>query len=188
VFDLQHPHAVHLPFRGILGEDFLSKFDVLIDNDHNLLCLDDSFGSAAHVSGPHIALEAAPPAARGVQAPRSLIVAARLSAATRPVRLKLDSGTNGSFLFNTARYMPVQFLRNISLRGIGLDGAQRSYATLPLQDLEIGGLEMPKVAFFTFAGENPDSSPTEFDGMLATRLFRRVFICHTDHFAVFEPW
>lgn len=185
VLDLQHPDGVDLHVRGVLGEDFLSKFDVLIDYDHSLLCLDDSSRMAAQVKGRHIALEPAPDA-HGAHAPRSLILVAHLSAATRSVRLKLDSGTNASFLFNTARYMPVQFLRNISLPGIGLDGAQRSYATLPLQDLEIAGLEMRRVAFVTFAGPNPDSSPTEFDGMLATRLFRRVFICPTHNFVVVD--
>jgi hypothetical protein len=28
---------------------------------------------------------------------------------------------------------------------------------------------------------------TEFDGLLTTDLFRRVFISHADHFAVLEP-
>src|ERR1700754_3188111 len=54
VFDIQNPHSVDLHFRGVLGEDFLSQFDMLIDNDHNLLCLDDSSAMAADVKGPHI--------------------------------------------------------------------------------------------------------------------------------------
>src|SRR5438270_7427160 len=60
VFDFQNPHSVDLHFRGVLGEDFLSQFDMLIDNDHNLLCLDDSATMRADVKGPHIALLTAP--------------------------------------------------------------------------------------------------------------------------------
>src|SRR6266568_3577850 len=57
VFDFQNSHSVDLHiFRGVLGEDFLGEFDVLIDNAHNLLCLDDSSAMAADVKGPHIAL------------------------------------------------------------------------------------------------------------------------------------
>src|SRR5438270_10320497 len=187
VFDFQNPHAIDLRYRGVLGEDFLSQFDMLIDNEHNLLCLDDSSAMAADIKGPHIALAAPVQAANGMPALRSLIMAARLSDGTRPVRLKLDSGTNVSFLFNTARYMPPELLRSISLLGGGLDGAQHSYATMPLQDLQIGPLKIPRVSFFTFAGDRKDSSPTAFDGMLSTGLFRRVFICHTHHFVVLDP-
>jgi aspartyl protease len=187
VFELQNPHFVDLHYRGVLGEDFLSQFDMLIDIDHNLLCLDDSSAMAADVKGPHIALEAPARAANGMPALRSLIITARLSDGTRPVRLKLDSGTNVSFLFNTARYMPPELLRSISMLGGGLDGAQHSYATMPLQDLQIGPLKIPRVSFFTFAVTRKDSSPTDFDGMLSTGIFRRVFICHTHHFIVLDP-
>ena len=184
VFDIKNPQSVDLNFRGVLGEDFLSQFDILIDNDHKLLCLDDSSAMAAHVEGPHIALAAPAQAANGMPALRSLIMTAVLSDGTRPVRLKLDSGTNVSFLFNTARYMPLELLRSVSMLGGGLDGAQHSYATMPLQDLQIGPLKIPRVSFFTFAGARRDSSPTDFDGMLSMGLFQSVFICHTHHFVV----
>jgi hypothetical protein len=183
VFDIQNPQSADLHFRGILGEDFLGQFDILIDNDHNLLCLDDSSAMATDVKGPHIALEAQPPAANGMPTLRSPIITARLSDGSRPVRLKLDSGsTNVSFLFDTARYLPLAFLRSPSFLGAGLDGAQHPYATMPLQDLHIGPLEIPRVSFFTLSGARKD-----FDGLLSTGLFRRVFICHTRHFVVLDP-
>jgi hypothetical protein len=83
--------------------------------------------------------------------------------------------------------MPLELLRSTSLLGGGLDGAQHSYATMPLQDLQIGPLKIPRISFFTFAGARKDSSVTEFDGLLSTGLFRRVFICHTHHFVVLDP-
>jgi hypothetical protein len=187
VFDFQNPHSVDLHFRGVLGEDFLGQFDVLIDNAHKLLCLDDSSAMAADVKGPHIALVALAQAASGMPAFRSLIIEARLSDGTRPVRLKLDSGTNVSFLFNTPQYMPRELLRNTSMHGGGFDGAQHRYLTLPLQDLQTGPLEISRVSFFTFADAKKDSSPKEFDGMLSTGFFRRVFMCHTHHFVVLDP-
>ena len=187
VFEFQNPHSVDLHFRGVLGEDFLSQFDMLIDNDHNLICLDDSAGMRADVKGPHIALLAPARAANGMPALMSLIIVARLSDGERPVLLKLDSGTNVSFLFNTYRYIPLGLLRSTSLLGGGLDGAQHPYAAMPLQDLKIGPLEISRVSFLTFADSKQDPGITG-DGMLATRLFRRVFICHTHHFAVLESW
>jgi hypothetical protein len=187
VFEFQNPHSIDLHFRGVLGEDLLGQFDMLIDNDYKLLCLDDSAGMRADVKGPHIALLKPARAATGMPALMSLIIAARLSDGERPVLLKLDSGTNVSFLFNTYRYIPLGLLRSTSLHGGGLDGAQHPYAAMPLQDLKIGPLEIPRVSFLTFADSKQDSGITG-DGMLATGLFRRVFICHTHHFAVLESW
>jgi len=190
VFDFQNSHSVDLHlFRGVLGEDFLGEFDMLIDNAHNLLCLDDSPAMAADIKGPHIALMAPARTTNGTPALRSLIIAARLSDGTRLVRLKLDSGTNVSFLFYTARYMPLELLARTSLLGGGLDRAQRPVSTMPLQDLQIGSLEFPKVSFFTYADSSEGLSRTSaYDGLLTLGIFRRVFICHAHHFAVFEPW
>ena len=189
VFDFQNSHSVDLHlFRGVLGEDFLGEFDMLIDNAHNMLCLDDSSAMAADVKGPHIALMAPARATNGMPALRSLIIAARLSDGTRPVRLKLDSGTNVSFLFYTARYMPLELLTRTSLLGGGLDRAQRPVSTMPLQDVQIGSLEFPKVSFFTYA-DSPEglSRTSAYDGLLTLGIFRRVFICHTHHFVVLDP-
>ena len=190
VFDFQNSHSADLHFfRGVLGEDFLGEFDMLIDNAQNLLCLDDSSAMAADVKGPHIALMASARATNGMPALRSLIIAARLSDGTRPVRLKLDSGTNVSFLFYTARYMPLELLARTSSLGGGFDRAQRRVSTIPLQNLQIGSLEFPRVSFFTYADSSEGASRTPaYDGLLTLGIFQRVFICHAHHFAVFEPW
>jgi hypothetical protein len=188
VFDFKNSHSVDLHFRGVLGEDFLSQFDMLIDNAHSLLCLDDSSAMAADVKGPHIALVAPAQTDNGMPVFRSLIIAARLSDATRPVRLMLDSGTNASLLFDTPKYMPPGSIRSGSLLGDGLNGAQRLFSTFPPQDLKIGPLEFPNVSFSTFADSHKDSRKSAYDGLLTLELFRRVFICHANSFAVFEPW
>lgn len=97
VYDLQKLKSADLQIQGILGEDFLEHFDMLIDNAHRLLCLDDSTTMRAGVHGSHIALLA--PAQEPAREPSlsSLIVSAHLSDGMRPVRLKLDSGTNSPF-------------------------------------------------------------------------------------------
>lgn len=144
VFDFQDSHSVDLrSFRGVLGEDFLSRFDILIDYGQSLLCLDESSAMAAEVKGPHIPLKEPARTPNGIPALRSLIITASLSDATRPVRLKLDSGTNVSFLFYAARYMPLELLQRTSLLGGGSDGAQRPVSTMPPQDLQANVLIHP---------------------------------------------
>jgi hypothetical protein len=180
VYDLQKLHI-----RGILGEDFLEHFDMMIDNVHGLVCLDDSAAMRADVRGPHAELMTPSEREGGLVVPNLIIVEARLSDATRPVRLMLDSGANGAILFNTLEYLAPSRIGD--LQGTGVDGKQLIFSALPPQKLKIGSLELSGVPFFTLAGTQKDARAKGFDGVLMLGLFRRVFIAHADHFAVLEP-
>ena len=187
MYDLQHLEAAHQAVRGILGEDFLEHFDMLIDNAHSLLCLDDSDRMRADLKGPHIALQRLAQGANSSSLPEMLIISAHLSDGMRPVRLKLDSGTDTSFLYNTSEYMALAQPRGASFLGRGAGGAQRTFAALPPQDIRVGSVQFSRVPFVTFAGTRKDSRAVDFDGLLSLSQFRRIFICHSDHYAVLEP-
>ena len=187
VYDLQNLRSADLHIQGILGEDFLEHFDVLIDNAHSLLCLDNSAAMRTAVKGPHIPLVASAEPEDVVALPSLLIIPVRLSDGVRPVRLLLDSGTNAPILYNTPEYMALPPSQDAVLRGDGVDGAQRIFSALPPQDVKIGSLELSRVPFFSLAGTQKDALVKGFDGVLPTGLFRRVFIDHADHFAVLEP-
>ena len=187
VYDLPNLQASGLNIQGVLGEDFLEQFDMLIDNAHNLLCLDNSTAMREAVKGQHVAI--LPPAQTqgNAQLPSPLIVSVRLSDGMRPLRLMLDSGTNLSFLYNTSEYMALGLYRGASLRG-GAGAHQRTFTALPPQSVKIGSVELARVPFVTTAGVQNDRRTSDFDGLLTLGLFRRVFIDHSDHFAVLEPW
>jgi hypothetical protein len=187
VYDLKKLRSIDLSIRGILGEDFLEHFDMLIDNAHSLLCLDDSAAMREDVKGQHIPLVAPTQTADDAQLPKSLIIAARLSDGMRPVRLKLDSGTNTPFLYGPSQYLAIGLARGASWHGREADGTQRAFIALPLQDVRIGPLELSKVSFLTLAGVQKDLRNSNFDGLLTLGLFKRILICHTDHFVVLEP-
>ena len=51
VYDLKNLQATGLDIQGVLGEDFLEQFDMLIDNAHRLLCLDDAGTMRTEVKG-----------------------------------------------------------------------------------------------------------------------------------------
>jgi hypothetical protein len=186
VYDLQNLQATGLNIQGVLGEDFLERFDMLIDNAHSMLCLDDSNAMRAEVKGSHVAL--VDPAQKANGSPSSLIVVAKLTDGMRPVRLKLDSGSNVPFLYNTADYMALGLFHGASLHGGGANGTQRSFTALPLQDVKMGSVEVSKVPFITLAGAQKDTRTSDFDGLLTMGLFKRVFVDHADHFAVLDPW
>ena len=186
VYDLANLQATGLNIQGVLGEDFLEQFDLLIDNAHSLVCLDDAGAMRAEVKGQHVPL-LAPTATDDRTVPNSLIVSVSLSDGMRPVRLKLDSGANVSFLYSVSDYMALGAFRGMSLQGGGANGARRGFAALPAQNMKIGSVEISRVSFVTMTGSHRDSRTSSFDGLLSMGLFRRVFINHAEHFAVLDP-
>lgn len=187
VYDLGHMRSIDLHVRGIVGEDFLAHFDMLIDNAHNLLCLDDSGAMRRNIKGQHVDL-LMPDKAGSTQLTRTLIVTARVSNGKRPLRLKLDSGTNAAILYDTPRFLAVGSFQMASLHGAGTNGMRLQYAALPPLDVKIGSLEMDKVSFLTPAGGERNPAIEEIDGLMGVGHFRRVFIDHADRFAVLEAW
>jgi hypothetical protein len=185
VYDLRGLHSIDLHIQGVLGEDFLEHFDVLIDNAHSQLCLDNSSAMCADVGGPRTALVTPAEVADGFVLPNLIIVEARLSDGTRPVRLMLDSGANGAILFNTPEYLGTP--QRGYLLGTGVDGRQLIFSALPPQHVKIGSLELSGVPFVALPGTHKDSRAKGFDGVLTLGLFERIFICHADHFIVLEP-
>ena len=145
-------------------------------------------GHDAHqVKGTHVPLEIPASTTDDATLPKPLIVVTRLSDGRRPIRLKLDSGTNISFLYNTDEYMALGLFRGASLHG-GASGSQRTFMALPPQNVRIGSVEIQKVPFTTLVGAQKDSRTSNFDGLLTMGLFRQIFIDHADHFAVLQPW
>lgn len=183
VYSLRDLRSINVEVRGILGEDFLQHFDMLIDNVHQMLCLNETGALRTAVKGAHIPLLTAPQAN---VPPNSLVLAVSLSEVRRPLKLKLDSGANAPFLYDAAQYMGVTQLRGVSLRGSGTDGFQRSFVALPAQNVKIGSVDLERVPFFTTNGGRKGARTSEIDGLLTMGLFRRVFICHEEHFAVLE--
>ena len=186
VFDLAIPQGATRELRGVLGEDFLEQFDLLIDNAHSMVCLDETGRMRGEMKGRHVELLGA--AAKGDDLAHSLIVSAKLTDGMRPVRLKLDSGTNVPFLYNTSDYMALGLYHGAALRGGGANGSQRTFTALPAQGVKIGSVDIGKVTFITLAGAKKDSRTSDFDGLLTTGMFKRIMIDHANHFAVLEAW
>jgi len=183
-FDVQNIRPRYPNLRGVLGEDFLLQFDMLIDNDHRMLCLDDSTALRVALKGPRIAPEINS-ATRHIPY-NSLIFAVRLSDASRPIRLQLDSGANESVLYNAAsQFKPIDLINlGGTLRGSGANGSEAAYVALPAQDVKIGREQLLNVPFF--APTKDISNTSDFDGLLPMRLFQRVFISRGEQYAILE--
>jgi hypothetical protein len=189
IHDIAQLKAADSRIRGILGENFLEHFDLLIDNRQHVLCLDDSKTLALAVKGEHVALEEPHGSEDDLPFTRPIIVAARLSAShMAPVLLRLDSGSNAPVL-----YTADPSIRKVSTSGAPLlkrivNAVEQVFAVLPAQDLQVGPQSIRQVSFvlpMNSIGNGP--APRE-DGLLPTLVFRRVFISYADRYAVLESW
>jgi hypothetical protein len=174
--------------RGILGENFLERFDLLIDYARGIVCLDDTKELQAKVKGERIALASPPNPEHKLPFTQPLIVPVRVDSIGRgALRLQLDSGINAPLLFD-AKKLHTALLARATLSGKGTDGAVHAYTVLPPQDIQVGPHSLHQVSFLAPTAAGKDIPSTEIDGVLPTALFQRVFISSADHFAILEPW
>jgi predicted aspartyl protease len=160
--------------RGVLGEDFLQNFDVLIDYRHQVLQLEAGSGSLAQtLSGEHLPVQLTG-VLGGKPTPRRLIVSGRMTEfGDAPRSLVLDSGTNYLVLFQ-ADAGPGSSDRHTSV------GAA---ATRMVQHLYLGGKQFANVTAIVPSRHGDVDS----DGLVPTSLFQSIFISHEGRFAILNP-
>ena len=170
--------------RGVLGNNFLSRFDLLIDNSHRMLCFDDSRRMQQSLRGERVPiLSAAAPNTSSASA-QAILVAVHLPDDSKQGSvLRLDSGSNVPLL-----YVDHQARTSARVQGstIGKQ-AQFVYAYAPERNVRLGAQKEMQIAFATPAGNGHLYSKTGEDGVLPTTLFKRVFISAADHFVMFDP-
>lgn len=177
--------------RGILGDSFLEHFDLLIDNRHKILCLDDTNSMALAFKGDHIGL--ANPLGPNSDLPftRPLIIAARIAGSSdNQMLLRLDSGSNAAVL-----YSPTPRLLNTggesgstSTLARVVNGNNQGFQVLPALDLHIGKHTVPQVIFAVPRNSVGRGPAAREDGILPTMAFQRVLISSAGHFAAMESW
>ena len=175
--------------RGILGLNFLEHYDLLIDYEHRILCLDNTGQMQQKVKGARIALAPSPYAERYLPFTQLLIVPARVPGIARePQLFALDSGADVPVLFKAGgRSMSASFITS-PVRRHQADEVVQGLAVLPPLDMKVGASSLHQISFVTpvAAGKEIPVKP-DIDGLLPTSLFRSAFISYADHFAILEP-
>jgi hypothetical protein len=189
VQDLSQVQQADPRIRGILGENFLEHFDLLIDYEHRILCLDETKEMQQKVKGERIALTPPPHADEYRPFTLPMIVAIRVSGILdRPLLLQLDSGIDVPLLFECGKQLP--HLQAVgATRGHGdADEVTQAFAVLMPQDVKVGRHWFRQISFVTpvASGREIPVKP-DVDGVLPTILFRSAFISYADRFAVLEP-
>jgi hypothetical protein len=186
--DLGPIQAADPRIRGVIGENFLAHFDVLIDYAHRLLCLDEANLMQRELRGERISLVPSKHRENEVPFSERLVISVNLSdTGTRQILLQLDSGSDGPILYSGNQESEEPLLKRAKTRGAEADEAHRAFAILPPQDMRIGTRTIRKVPFVTPVSAGQDVPVREENGLLATVLFQRVYISHADHYVIFDP-
>ncbi len=187
VQNLSQIQAADPHIRGVLGENFLRNFDVLIDYGHNILCLDETRQMGQTVKGERIPL-AMPARAEGkTSVPETLVVPVHLSGGKAPtVHLLLDSGMSGPLLYHRGNEAEVRSGKAL-IRWAGADGVDQVFAVLAPRDIQIGRRSIPQVSFVSPVGSGNDVPEISADGLLPTALFQRIYINYAEHYVVLNP-
>jgi hypothetical protein len=188
VQDLAPIQAADPRIRGVLGENFLAHFDVLIDYSHRLLCLDETRLMEKDLRGERIPLKPSTHPEMDVPFSARLVISVNLSdTGTRPILLQVDSGSDGPILYADNRSLDQPLFRRAKLQGPDAGEARRAFALLPPQDMRLGTRVIRKVPFVTPVHAEANIPDREQDGLLATVLFQRVYINHAGHYVIFDP-
>ena len=186
--DLGQIQAADSRIRGVLGENFLAHFDLLIDYAHKLLCLDETEAMRNRVQGERIPFVRPQHPDSEVPFTERLVISVHLSGSgTRQILLQLDSGSDGPILYarNSEKELPL--LQHATPRRGEVGIGQSAFADLPPQDLRIGTRTMNRISFVTPVSAGKNFPGRDEDGLLPTLLFQRVFISGADHFVVLDP-
>ncbi len=189
VHDLGQIRAADPRIRGVLGESFLAHFDLFVDYGHKLLCLDETNVMRDRVRGERIRFVSSQPSEDELPFMERLVISVQLSGTgKKSILLQLDSGSDSPILYPGSERPDVQALvRAAVLQGGNLANAQRTFAVLPTQIMQIGNLIFGRISFVTPVMVGKNLGEQHEDGLLPTVLFQRVFISGSDHYVVFDP-
>jgi Aspartyl protease len=186
--DIAELKAADPRIRGILGENFLSHFDLLIDNRQEILCLDESSTLGQAIKGEHILLEHPRGPRNDLPFTRPIIVSVWLTTAGARVLLRLDSGSNTALLHAAQpRVVRTSVSRAPVLKRL-VNGVEQVFAVLPAQDILVGASQVRQLSFVTPLNEVGIGPGPREDGLLPTSAFERVFISYSKNYAVLQTW
>lgn len=182
VFSTDHSASVS-KVRGVLGEDFMKNFDVLIDYRQQVIRFEAPLGSMAQTAtGEHLPLEL-----NGMYHGRAtyyrLVISGQIrELENKPMSLLLDSGANNLTLFQENPGSGVGQMQYIQAGSFD-SWKTSSVRTRAIRSLELGSNSVTDLTAVVF----PRRSEVDTDGLIPTSLFHSVFISSLGRFAILNP-
>jgi hypothetical protein len=159
---------------GVLGQNFLSHFDYLIDYRRQVVRFESKNEVRDSIDGEHVAIES--------RDHRMVVASEAQSRASANLRLVLDSGADSLVLLRTASQTLSLPRQSPSLQLFS--GGQVEMQAGRVNMLTVGSEKLHQVAAIL-----PDVDPDVpmGDGLLPTILFRALYVNNHDGFVVFNP-
>ena len=183
IFTTAHAPTVIGNVRGVLGEDFLRNFDLLIDYRHQIIELDSPLGSIAQTAGGERLPLQLDGIYHGKPSHNRLIVSVRIPEfGDAAMTLLLDSGANQATLFTDpldsapTRATPIR-------AGSFNQWVALSAATRRIHSLRLGNYSVPDLTVVT-VGRAVDF---DSDGLIPTSMFHSIFISSHGAFVILNP-
>lgn len=168
------------PIEGILGEDFLKRFDILIDNEAKTLTLDDTPALSVSLAGNRLPLSFSG-SQHGEPTPDRPVIHLTLPYSNTPGAFLIDSGANYPVYF-PAHKLP--FLSHTTTAGTlrTFGGGSRCYSLI--DKVSLGKKELPAVQLALCDGVR---GRIDVDGVLPISIFKRLFISRRGAYAIVNP-
>jgi Aspartyl protease len=166
--------------QGVLGEDFLKHFDVLIDNHAKTLTLDNTSDLANSLSGDHLSLSFS--GSRGNHRTVDRLVLDVKLPSIETLHFLLDSGTNSATYFPSKT---VPYVAGVTFRETVSTPNGNSPCRISFVTLQIGKSTFHNQRLVSHEGVTRDNF--DVDGMLPTSIFNRLFISHSGAYAIANP-
>jgi hypothetical protein len=170
---------------GILGEDFLGNFDLLIDNRHHVIELQQGLGPMSDMfEGERLPVQLET-TMDGQYINHTLIVTGSSSELGRKqISLLLDSGVNYLYLFGGEQSLGGGAThRECSAATISDPSNQFICIQKVLPQLRFGN---KKVVSLIAVAQLPTTTAYT-DGLMPTSAFNSIFISHSQKFVILDP-
>jgi predicted aspartyl protease len=183
VFSSDHTATVTGRVRGVLGEDFLQNFDLLIDYRHQTLRFESPLGSMAQTAtGEHLPLQLTG-TYHGQPSHNRLVVSGHIPEfGDTPMLLLLDSGANGLTLFQESLGQTSNQQETVRTGSFNR-WVSSSAATRTVRSLSLGSNSVSNLTAIALARRGD----VDTDGLVPTSLFHSIFISHQGKFAILNP-
>jgi len=169
--------------RGVLGEDFFQKFDILIDYRHQVIRLETGPGLMVEMlRGEHLPIQL-DGMMSGRQTLGRLIVTGQVKGlGDNSISLLLDSGSKEFTLFREDLGKGSEWHTFVDPSRPKSSSVTR-LETRTVRSLKLGSSEISNIMVIAIAGkQRPD-----VDGFMPTSLFRSIFISHQGKFVILNP-
>lgn len=183
IYSSDHPATVTSKVRGVLGEDFLQNFDLLIDYRHQSIRLESPLESMAETAvGEHLPLQLNG-VLHGQPTHNRLVVSGHIpELGDTPMLLLLDSAANQLTLFKDNLGPGLNQTEPIKAGSFN-QWVGSSAVTRRIRSLNLGSNSVPDLTVIAFSRR----AEVDSDGLIPTSLFHSIFISSHGKFVILNP-